>query len=409
VGKEALAWLDSHPETFGVVLFGRPYNAFTSDANMGIPHKIASRGHLLIPHDMLPSDGYEVDGQMFWAMGQKIMKSAQLVKGHSRLFGFYITNFSCGPDSFLLTYFRNLMGAKPSLTLELDQHTADAGIDTRVEAALDIMKSYCRITAGRRSRRDLAFQSTRVEFKGKVPVVYASDGRVCSIFHKDVEVILPSMGRYGTEGVAAVMRSIGINAKALPVADKEVLLEGRKNTSCKECLPYIVTTGSFMRYCKTQRPPDRISLFFMASGGGPCRLGQYCTAMDQLFRTNGITNAAAFPMTNENGYAGLGSRALLAASQAIMVADVFCDIRSFLAVAACDKVFAQQALEECWREIVAYFEGRLLVRFSLMLSSISRRLSCIPLAVGPKDVPVVSLLGEIFVRQDEFSRKNITD
>jgi predicted CoA-substrate-specific enzyme activase len=408
-GREAFAWLDSHPETFGVVLFGRPYNAFTSDANMGIPHKIASRGHLLIPHDMLPSDGYEVDGQMFWAMGQKIMKSAQMVKEHSRLFGFYITNFSCGPDSFLLTYFRNLMGAKPSLTLELDQHTADAGIDTRVEAALDIMKSYCRITAGKRNARSTVFPPTWVEFKGKEPVVHASDGRVRSIFHQDVEVLLPSMGRYGTEGVAAVMRSIGLDAKALPVSDKDVLLEGRKNTSCKECLPYIVTTGSFMHYCKTQRPPNKISLFFMASGGGPCRLGQYCTAMDQQFCKNGITNAAAFPMTNENGYAGLGSTALLAASQAIMVADVFCEIRSFLAVSARDKECAQQILEECWREITAYFEGKLTMSFSVLLSSISRRLRGIPLTMSPRDIPVVSLLGEIFVRHDEFSRKNITD
>ncbi|HUI90651.1 MAG TPA: acyl-CoA dehydratase activase [Chitinivibrionales bacterium] len=408
-GREALSWLDSHPETFGVVLFGRPYNSFTNDANMGIPHKIASRGHLLIPHDMLPSDEYEVDSQMFWAMGQKIMKSAQMVKEHARLFGFYITNFSCGPDSFLLTYFRNLMGRKPSLTLELDQHTADAGIDTRVEAALDIMKSYCRTATGGRRRGDTVLLPTWVDFQGKVPVVHASDGRVRSIYHSDVEVVLPSMGRYATEGVAAVMRSIGIAAKALPISDKEVLLEGRKNTSCKECLPYIVTTGSFMHYCKTQRPSDKISLFFMASGGGPCRLGQYCTAMDQLFHTNGVKNAAAFPMTNENGYAGLGGRALLSASQAIMAADVFCEIRSFLAVAARDRDFAQKILEECWQELVRYFEGKLSIRFSILLSLISRKLKQIPLAMNMGDVPVVSLIGEIFVRQDEFSRKNLID
>ena len=30
------------------------------------------------------------------------------------------------------------MGQKPSLTLELDSHTADAGLDTRIDAFLDI-------------------------------------------------------------------------------------------------------------------------------------------------------------------------------------------------------------------------------------------------------------------------------
>jgi hypothetical protein len=37
--------------------------------------------------------------------------------------------------------FRSLMGRKPSLTLELDGHTADAGINTRIDAAFDIINN----------------------------------------------------------------------------------------------------------------------------------------------------------------------------------------------------------------------------------------------------------------------------
>lgn len=406
IGREALAFLDLHPGTFGIVLFGRPYNAFASEANMGIPHKVASRGYLIIPHDMLAVDKFVVDRQMFWAMGQKIMKAAEYVKEHSRLFGFYITNFSCGPDSFLLTYFRNLMGSKPSLTLELDQHTADAGIDTRVEAALDIMKSSLRISESRRRITERITVPAWIE-SGREPIVHGSDGRQRSLYDKDVEVVLPSMGRFGTEALAAVLRGVGISAKALPVPDKETLLLGRKNTSCKECLPYIIMTGSFLQYLKTKNDQEKITVFFMASGGGPCRLGQYATAMTQLIENLRMPNVAMLPMTNENGYAGLGSRALLSASQAIMTADVFNDIRSFLTVAASDTTSALAALEECWSELIAYFEGRLSAHFTILLNSISRKLSTIPLRLGVKEVPVVSLLGEIFVRHEEFSRKNI--
>jgi|WetSurMetagenome_2_1015567.scaffolds.fasta_scaffold01385_1 predicted CoA-substrate-specific enzyme activase len=407
VGAEALSRLDSNPESFGIVLFGRPYNAFSSDANMGIPHKTASRGFLIIPHDMLPVDHHEVSGQMFWAMGQKIMKAAKFVKGHDRLFGFYITNFSCGPDSFLLTYFRNLMGDKPSLTLELDQHTADAGLDTRIEAALDIIKSWRRLRRSSMRTGGAPYKPTRVVFERSSPVVHASDGRVRSLYHPDVELVLPSMGRYATEGVAAVLRGNGIRAIGLPIADKEVLLEGRKNTSCKECLPYIVTTGSFLKHIRSRRDDNTITLCFMASGGGPCRLGQYCTAMDQLFHNLKIPNVATLPMTNENGYAGMGNKVLLSASQAILIADVFCEIRSFLAVAAVDKNAALAKLEECWQDILAYFEKKKGGRLSLVLSAVSRKLASIPLASSPREVPVVSLLGEIFVRHDEFSRKNV--
>jgi predicted nucleotide-binding protein (sugar kinase/HSP70/actin superfamily) len=63
------------------------------------------------------------------------------VAKHPRLYGAYITNFSCGPDSFITRLLPGHHGAKPSLTLELDSHTADAGLDTRIEALLDVVQN----------------------------------------------------------------------------------------------------------------------------------------------------------------------------------------------------------------------------------------------------------------------------
>ena len=406
IGKKTLKQLEKDPDTFGIVLFGRPYNSFTNDANMGIPHKIASRGYYIIPHDMLPSAHYPVDHKMFWGMGQKIMKSAQFTKEQGNLFGFFITNFSCGPDSFLLGYFRRLMDTKPSLTLELDQHTADAGIDTRIEAALDIMTSYRRI--GTKAGIVNRFRKARV-IDGKMTKVISSDGKEYPLNHPNVEIVLPSMGRYATEAPSAILRSIGINARALPIADKNVLLEGRKNTSCKECLPYIVTTGSFMEYIRTRKDSNKVTLFFMATGGGPCRLGQYCRALEHLIEKNQIPNAAVFTITDENGYGGMGSRALLKSWQAIVTADVLGDIKSLLSVAAYDRSAALNELEQVWKSFMNYFEGLSSTRFSTLLSLAAARLGAIPLKKDPSEVPVISLIGEIFVRRDEFSRKNIVD
>ncbi|MGE5198660.1 MAG: acyl-CoA dehydratase activase, partial [Rhodospirillaceae bacterium] len=43
-GREVLAEMRDRPDHLYVGLFGRPYNAFTRDANMGIPRKFTSRG-----------------------------------------------------------------------------------------------------------------------------------------------------------------------------------------------------------------------------------------------------------------------------------------------------------------------------------------------------------------------------
>jgi predicted CoA-substrate-specific enzyme activase len=407
-GQKALRFLDAHPETFGIVLFGRPYSAFSDDANKGIAHKTASRGYLVIPLDMLPASDFPVHEKMFWASGQKIMKAGQFTKNHPALFGFYVTNFSCGPDSFLLGYFRRLMGAKPSLTLEVDQHTADAGIDTRIEAALDIMTSFRRLAAaGGLPRERSAFRPAKVIFEQELKVV-SSSGKTYSLTDPSVEIVLPSMGRYSTEAVAAVMRGRGFNARALPVADKDDLLEGRKQSTCKECLPYMVTTGSFMTYLQN-RTPGKITLLFLPTGGGPCRLGQYCKALSDVIEKERIEDTAVLAITDENGYAGLGVRALLKSWQGITVSDVFTDIGSMLAVAAENRETAFDEMEKCWRLLVRHFEGRISTSLPALLATIARRLAKIPLRRRPEEAPVISLIGEIFVRRDEFSRKNIVN
>ncbi len=67
----------------------------------------------------------------------------------------------------------------------------------------------------------------------------------------------------------------GVRAEALPESDKEAAEYGKRFTSGKECYPCTVTTGDMIK--KVMQPdfdPEK-SAFFMPSGTGPCRFGQY--------------------------------------------------------------------------------------------------------------------------------------
>jgi predicted nucleotide-binding protein (sugar kinase/HSP70/actin superfamily) len=59
----------------------------------------------------------------------------------------YITNFKCGPDSFIKHYAKDACG-KPYLVLQFDEHSNDAGIMTRIEAYLD-SKGLLKAKAGK--------------------------------------------------------------------------------------------------------------------------------------------------------------------------------------------------------------------------------------------------------------------
>ncbi|MEE4607849.1 MAG: acyl-CoA dehydratase activase, partial [Desulfobacteraceae bacterium] len=100
MGRDFLAVLEETPDRPAVILFGRPYNAFAPEAHMGIPAKLASRGVAVLPFDALPLAEQQGKPHMYWGMGEQILRAARLVAAHPRLYGTYITNFSCGPDSF---------------------------------------------------------------------------------------------------------------------------------------------------------------------------------------------------------------------------------------------------------------------------------------------------------------------
>ncbi|MBP1738511.1 MAG: CoA activase, partial [Deltaproteobacteria bacterium] len=55
--------------------------------------------------------------------------------------GLHLTNFGCGADSFIEHFYRHLMGPKPYLILELDEHSAVAGVMTRLEAFKNVIEN----------------------------------------------------------------------------------------------------------------------------------------------------------------------------------------------------------------------------------------------------------------------------
>ncbi len=416
VGKRVLAELAGTPEQMAVVLFGRPYNAFVEEAHMGIPRKLASRGILVIPLDFLPLDDQRSKRHMYWGMGQRILKAARFVEGHPQLFGTYITNFSCGPDSFVLGYFRDIMGRKPSLTLELDNHTADAGLETRIEAFLDVVSAYRQLAAANMFHRATRpFLQAKTIFNNGVPGVVTSTGETLPMTDPRVTLLIPSMGRISSEFLAALFRGAGFNAAASPPADEAVLKVGRANTSCKECLPLILTTGTLLSYINNGKRPDEVLVYFMVTGSGPCRFGQYSVFMEDLVKKMQIPNVTLLSLSSEEGYAGFAQDFERKAWWGIVTADLMEDIRSMILTNAVDPDQGIDIFEREWRQVLEEIKDQAkrgpgeFSRFEKQLIRTAQRLARIPMKRPPEEVPRIFLAGEIFVRRDGLSRQYLTE
>jgi predicted nucleotide-binding protein (sugar kinase/HSP70/actin superfamily) len=190
---------------------------------------------------------------MYWKAGQRFLQAARYIKRDPRLFAVHITNFGCGPDSFISHFFRDLMSGKPYLQLEIDEHSADAGAITRLEAFLDSLENYAE--PQRLDLRQRTFGPDQVSALGrKLYLPYMCDQANCLV---------------------AAFQAFGVDAELLPESDDKTMEWGKKYTTGKECYPCVLTTGDIVKMVYSPDfDPDKTA-FFMPSGSGPCRFGCY--------------------------------------------------------------------------------------------------------------------------------------
>ncbi len=144
-----------------VVVTGRPYNLYDERLNLRVGQNLSKIGITALPMDFFDIRDIDLSDfpNMYWSMGARVLKIAKLIKKNPNFFGLHLTNFSCGPDSFNEHFYKYIMGDKPYLILELDEHTAVAGLMTRLEAFKNVIQSVQKIEAIQTQRTKTAIAS----------------------------------------------------------------------------------------------------------------------------------------------------------------------------------------------------------------------------------------------------------
>ncbi|MCX7591858.1 MAG: acyl-CoA dehydratase activase-related protein, partial [Kiritimatiellae bacterium] len=418
LGQGVLQRLRENNEV-GIVIVGRPYSALSPVANMGVPRKFASHGVTVIPYDLLPFGNQPVEKTMYWRHGEDILKALGFIADDPNLFAVYISNFGCGPDSFVQHYAAEVMGRKPWLYLEFDSHTSDTGVMTRVSAFLDIVLGY-RHARNRTKRSGLEVLPTReapdfrpaeVVSEGRKLLVRTTKGELVPLTDARVVLAYPPMGRYNAEAGAAVTRHIGIRSIAMPSSDPVIYSTGREFTTGKECVPTTLTVGAlinFYRHYFKKTREDEVLVYFMPTANGPCRFGQYNVFMRKLVRNLRLEDVAMISPSAESGYRGLGAKFYLLAWHAVVAAALMYDIRALLKAAARDTPNALAIHEEQWQRILAALEHGISATWRAVRDA-AKALRQVKLRMPARQVPRVLLTGEIYVRFDELCSGELED
>ncbi|MCT4605148.1 MAG: acyl-CoA dehydratase activase-related protein [Marinisporobacter sp.] len=137
-----------------VMVMGHPYNLYDENLNMNAFEKIKNRRIDLVTPEMLDSDminfyAKDFEGALYWTFARKLIGTAMLIVDQQNIDGvIYISTFGCGVDSvvedIVEKYIRKNSNI-PFMLLTLDEHTGEAGINTRIEAFVDMIKWRDRI------------------------------------------------------------------------------------------------------------------------------------------------------------------------------------------------------------------------------------------------------------------------
>lgn len=370
----------------GIVLLGRPYNLNDSGINLDLPKKIADMGFRVLPVDFLPYDPDSIDPRFHnvcWAYGQRLLSALKYVKEHDNLHAVYFTNFNCGPDSFLLSFAEEIMGNKPMLMLELDEHGADAGYMTRVEAFLDVLKGE--------KTKSVSSKPMRISDSEGVETLHAR------------KIFVPHLHPIGAKLFAAAFRAHGLDAEALPLETHQELELGQRYTRGCECLPARTTIGNFLHAAKNSGlAPEQIA-FFMPTSPGPCRFGQYAGLDRMILDRAGFDKTVILSPTTHNGYHGLNEKVRRTLWKSILAADALFGMGARIRPYEKEKGQTNALLAKWIDRTCTAFETH-----GAALDTIRQAAQAFAAIKTTKNLkPLVGIVGEIYVRHNAFCNQQV--
>ncbi len=364
-----------------MVLIGRPYNNFDSGLNLGLPVRLAEHGRTVIPLEFLGANLGRLGKRYqnsYWSYGQKIVSALEQIASSDWLDAVYLTNFNCGPDSFLLSYAHEILGNRPFLALELDEHGADAGYLTRVEAFFDVLRR-----PGTTPKERRPYRPEPDDLKDRI-------------------LWLPPMHQLGTPLLAAAFRRHGFDARPLPPEDQEAFELGRSVTRGTECLPTSLTIGALLKTLRGHRHGNRHA-FFMPTAEGPCRFGQYCLLHRQVLDRMGYSDVAIISPSSFNSYQGLEESLRRDLWKATLASDIL--YKAVLKVRPYEREpgTTNRVLDEERRRLEERIAAGSDIHAALERSI--ERVASIPRRDEPK--PLVGVVGEIYVRCNSFANEDV--
>lgn len=380
-----------------IVLAGRPYHI-----DPLIQHKIseaiADFGVTVINEDMVRfienSVFDQTDSVTQWAFPNRIMNAAKWTADQGPNVHFVqLTSFGCGPDAFINEEIKQILLAKgKNLTLlKVDDVNNIGSLKLRIRSLLESSK-----------------KTTEAVPKPAIhtPVFTNKDQ------HR--KIIAPYFAEGYSELLPALFRIMGIELVNLPPSNASSNELGLQFANNEICYPATLVVGDIMKALQSGNYKSDEIAVAITQTGGQCRATNYISIIKKAMIAGGYHDIPVVSVSfgsgiiNEQpGFNLKWSKCILIAYNAMLFVDALSKLYYPAAVREKEKGSARRLRDKYLELAQPFIEKR---DRKGLLKLLDRAIDEFISILDPKiDAPVIGVVGEIYVKYNSFSHKNVVD
>ncbi|QEN05493.1 CoA activase [Thiospirochaeta perfilievii] len=385
-----------------IMLLGRPYHV-DSLVNHKAPEMITAIGVDVITEDCIPEEDrsdmhQDVHVLSQWTLPNRIYDSAIWAGERDNIEVVQLNSFGCGPDAIVVDEVKpilNVFGKNPTV-LRIDEISSPGSVKLRIRSLIESMKmrgeNYIR------------------EHKPRV---------VLPLFDKlDVKrrtILAPQFSNFYTRYLTAAFELDGYKFEVLPEPDKSSIEIGLKYTNNDICYPATIVIGDLIKALESGKyNPDEVAVG-LTQTGGQCRASSYASLLKRGLVNAGfhdvpvitVSTSTSKPLNLQPGFQVSPVKFTYTSFFGSLFGDCLSKLFYRTAVREKNKGDAQKLVDKyielSYPLLKIGKHGKL---FNLLEQCVNEFNQ---IEVDPTELPKVGIVGEIYVKFNDFSNGYINN
>ena len=394
-----------------ILLAARPYHI-----DPLIQHKIAdaiaAMGIDVITENIATHEGQavydELNAMAQWAYPNRIFKAAHWVGNnpYNNLHMVELTSFGCGPDAFILDEVRAILSryGKNLTVLKIDDVNNIGSLRLRVRSLVESVKKSNSDSdqTATRSNSPQDGQTAQRSFTTK-PFEVEDKGRV---------ILTPYFAEGYNEFLPTIFALAGYRIESLPMATQEDAEEGLHVANNDICYPATIVVGSIMRALKSGKYDLSKTAVAITQTGGQCRASNYYALIKNALVAAGMSQvpviAVAIGPSLKNSQPGFEIN-WLHLIRPTLEALYFADALAKLYYPAAPRERIPGVARKLYDHYLNAAQPLLAKRNYRAIRQLMRDATgaFTDITDTTKQVPVVGVVGEIYVKYNSFSNHGV--